>query len=249
MPTLAFYHLKGGVGKTATAVNIAYLAAQSGAETLLCDLDPQSSATFYFRIKPKFKSGAKGFLKGGKRIMRNIKGTDYDHLDLLPADLSHRRLASALATVKRSKRRLLEMLEPLKRNYTYIILDSPPTLSLVAENIIIAADYLLVPVIPSTLSVRSYQQLFSFVENNRYDTGKIIAFFSMVQRSKNMHRDIVNRTSGPSERFLKNTIPYTTDIEKMGLTREPVPASAPHSPAAQAYQRLWQEIQDVISQD
>src|SRR5215510_9242739 len=64
MPTLAVYHTKGGVGKTATAVNLAYLAAQSGAHTLLCDLDPQSAATFYFRVKPKLTSGSKTFIKG-----------------------------------------------------------------------------------------------------------------------------------------------------------------------------------------
>ena len=249
MPILAFYHLKGGVGKTATAVNIAYLAAQSGAETLLCDLDPQSSATFYFRVKPKFKSGTKGFLKGGKHILRNIKGTDYDHLDLLPADISHRRLALAFGQVKRSAQRLQEMLEPLERDYTYLMLDCPPTMTLVAENIIIAADYILVPVVPSTLSVRSYQQLLAFVKGCDYDAKKILPFFSMVQRSKKMHCDIVDSTLEQNRTFLKSTIPFVSEIEKMGITRAPVPVSTPNSPAANAYQRLWHEIQGVISQD
>lgn len=249
MPILAFYHLKGGVGKTATAVNIAYLAAQSGAETLLCDLDPQSSATFYFRVKPKFKSGTRGFLKGGKRMRRNIKGTDYDHLDLLPADLSHRRLVLAFGKVKRSKQRLQEMLEPLKRDYTYLMLDCPPTMTLVAENIIIAADYILVPVVPSTLSVRSYEQLLAFIKKHGYDTKKVIPFFSMVQRSKKMHRDIIDSTLKQDGTFLKSTIPFISDIEKMGVTREPVLCSAPNSLAANAYLRLWQEIQCVVGRD
>ena len=247
MPILAFYHLKGGVGKTATAVNIAYLAAQSGADTLLCDLDPQSSATFYFRVKPKFKAGTKGLLKGGKQVVRNIKGTDYDHLDLLPADLSHRHLALALGQVKRSKRRLQETLEPFMHDYTYLILDCPPTMTLVAENIIIAADYLLVPVVPSTLSVRSYEQLLAFVQERGSDPHKILPFFSMVQRSKKMHRTIVETTLEHDNAFLKSTIPYISEIEKMGLTREPVPFTTPNSPAAHAYQRLWHEIQDVIN--
>lgn len=249
MPILAFYHLKGGVGKTATAVNIAYLAAQSGAETLLCDLDPQSSATFYFRVKPKFKSGTKGFVKGGKHIVRNIKGTDYAHLDLLPADLSHRHLALAFDKVKRSKQRLHEMLEPLVRDYTYLMLDCPPTMTLVAENIMTAADYILVPVVPSILSVRSYEQLLVFIQDRGYDTHKILPFFSMVQRSKKMHREIVSRTLEQNGNFLQSTIPFVSAIEKMGITREPVPASTPNSPAANAYQRLWQEIQGVISRD
>jgi chromosome partitioning protein len=68
MTTLALYSNKGGVGKTAAAVNLSYLAALSGAKTLICDLDPQSSASYYFRVKPKLKAGAKGFIRGGKQI-------------------------------------------------------------------------------------------------------------------------------------------------------------------------------------
>ena len=145
--------------------------------------------------------------------------------------------------------RLRETLEALAHDYAYLILDCPPTLNLVAENIIIAADYILVPVVPSTLSVRSYQQLLAFVKEHEYDSKKIIPFFSMVQRSKKMHRDIVDSTLQQDGVFLKSTIPFTSDIEKMGVTREPVPFSAPNSPAAQAYQCLWQEMQGVICQD
>src|SRR5882672_5427511 len=226
MPTLAVYHTKGGVGKTATAVNLAYLAAQSGAHTLLCDLDPQSAATFYFRVKPKLTSGSKTFIKGGKYIERNIKGTDYDHLDLLPAALSHRHLTLALAQAKRSKQRLHEMLEPLKGEYAYIILDCPPTLTL-----------------------RAYQQLRAFCSKKSYDQQKMLAFFSMVEKGKKLHRDIMDQMLKQGSELLHSTIPYVAEIEKMGLVRAPVPASAPHSPAAQAYQHLWHEVQGLISKD
>jgi cellulose biosynthesis protein BcsQ len=249
MPTLAVYHTKGGVGKTATAVNLAYLAAQSGAHTLLCDLDPQSAATFYFRVKPKLTAGIKTFIKGGKYIERNIKGTDYDHLDLLPAALSHRHLTLALAQAKRSKQRLHEMLEPLKGEYAYIILDCPPTLTLVAENVLIAADYVLVPVTPSTLSLRAYQQLRAFCSKKSYDQQKMLAFFSMVEKGKKLHRDIMDQMLKQGSELLHSAIPYVAEIEKMGLVRAPVPASAPHSPAAQAYQHLWHEVQGLISND
>ena len=87
MQVLALYHMKGGVGKTAAAVNLAYLAAQSGARTLLCDLDPQASATYYFRIQPKLKAKQKVFARGGKHLEKSIKATDFAHLDLLPGRL------------------------------------------------------------------------------------------------------------------------------------------------------------------
>ena len=73
MTTLALYGNKGGVGKTAAAVNLAYLAAQSGRSTLICDLDPQSSTTYYFRVKPKLKRKARGFERGGNQYSGVLK--------------------------------------------------------------------------------------------------------------------------------------------------------------------------------
>ena len=104
MQMLALYHMKGGVGKTAAAVNLAYLAAQSGARTLLCDLDPQASATYYFRIQPKLKAKQKVFARGGKHLEKSIKATDFAHLDLLPGALSHRHLTEVFQQAKHPAR-------------------------------------------------------------------------------------------------------------------------------------------------
>jgi chromosome partitioning protein len=247
--TLAVYHMKGGVGKTATAVNIAYLAAQAGDRTLLCDLDPQSSATYYFRVKPKLASSTRRFIRGGKHIAGEIKGTDYEGLDLLPAALSHRHLASAFEKAKQPKQRLRDMFAPLQEEYRYIILDCPPTITLVAENIFNAADYLLVPLIPSTLSMRAYQHFLAFYAKKNYDQHNVLAFFSMVEKHKKLHRDIVNAMPKQYHGIMHSLIPYLSDIEKMGLDREPVPASRPRSLAAQSYQQLWNEIQERMRPD
>jgi cellulose biosynthesis protein BcsQ len=243
MTTLALYSNKGGVGKTAAAVNLSYLAAQTGAKTLICDLDPQGSATYYFRVKPRLKFGTKGFIKGGKQINKSIKGTDYPNLDLLPADFSHRNLDAAFENLKRSKQRLKKILKPLKNEYDLIILDCPVTISILAENIINAAECILVPLIPTTLSVRTYKQLLSFCRKNQYDTGKIYTFFSMVDRRKKMHLELMAMMLKDFNGVLQSLIPYLSLIERMGVEREPVAVSAPGSVASQAYQNLWAKIQ------
>jgi cellulose biosynthesis protein BcsQ len=246
MTTLALYSNKGGVGKTAAAVNLSYLAARTGAKTLICDLDPQASATYYFRVKPKLKSGAKGFIRGGRPVYESIKGTDYENLDILPADFSLRKLDVSFNNLKRSKKRLTEILAPFKNEYDFIFLDCPVTISLLAENILNAVDFALVPLIPTTLSVRTYQQLIAFCTKHNYDAGKIYTFFSMVDRHKKMHKQIMAVVPKVFNGVLQSFIPYLAQVEKMGIYREPVAAFAPESLASRSYQNLWHKIQAAM---
>ena len=245
MTTLAIYSNKGGVGKTATAVNLSYLASRTGAKTLLCDLDPQSSATYYFRVKPKLKSGAKGFVKGGKQVNKSIKGTDYENLDLLPADFSLRNLDVTFDKLKRSKKRLRKILSPFKAEYDFVFLDCPVSISTLGENILNAVDTVLVPLIPTTLSVRTYRQLLSFCNKNNYDVDKIYTFFSMVDRRKKMHREIMATVSKAYNGVLPSFIPYLAEIEKMGIHRAPVGEFSPKSVASKSYQILWDKLQET----
>lgn len=243
---LALYHLKGGVGKTATAVNLAYLASSSGVKTLICDLDAQSSSTYYFRVAPKLKGSRKVLIKGGEKMLRNIKGTDYEGLDLLPGDWSHRHLAASLDKVKGSKERLREILQPLREEYQFVVLDCPATMSLVAENIFNAADLLLMPVVPTTLAARAYSNVRAFFERKRYGAHKIHAFFSMVEKRKRLHQATMRAMRERFDGILETCVPYTADIESMGLARAPVPACLPRSAAAGTYRKLWHEIDTLM---
>jgi chromosome partitioning protein len=246
MTTLAIYSNKGGVGKTATAVNLSYLSAQTGAKTLIWDLDPQGSSTYYYRVKPKLKTGTEGFVKGGKKLIKSIKGTDYENLDMLPADFAHRNLDAVFDKLKRPKERLSKILKSFKDEYDLIILDCPVTISMLAENIFNAVDYTLVPLVPTILSVRAHKQLLAFYKKNEYDTDKIYTFFSMVDRRKKMHHELMALAVTEFNGVLRSLIPYLSQIERMGIEREPVAASSPQSVASKAYKNLWAKIQKTM---
>jgi len=106
MKTVALYSIKGGVGKTSSAVNLAFNAARSGYRTLIWDLDPQAASSYYFRIQPKVKGGSKDLIAGKRPLDGLIKATDFDKLDLLPADFSFRNMDLVLDTKKKPTRQL-----------------------------------------------------------------------------------------------------------------------------------------------
>jgi cellulose biosynthesis protein BcsQ len=238
---LATYNVKGGVGKTSAAVNLATLAAHQGASTLLWDLDPQGASTYLFRVKPKVKGGGKKLVRGKSDVDALIKGTDHEGLDLLPADFSYRHMDLALDGTKRPTARLARVLEPLQEEYEYAFLDCPPSVSLVSESVFEAADVLLVPIIPATLSSRTFEQIEQLLSEE--DGPRVMAFFSMVDTRKALHKQVMQqlRDEQPAA-VLDTAIPMAADVERMGATRRPVVDAAPRSKAAQAYRALWEEI-------
>jgi len=244
---LATYNIKGGVGKTSAAVNLAYLAGQAGHRTLLWDLDPQGGSTYLFRVRPKVKGGARRLLRLRTSAPDHVKGTDHERLDLLPADFSYRHLDLALDAFKRPTRRLGRVLEPLTGDYDYIFLDCPPSISLVSESVFEAADALLVPVIPATLSSRTFEQLEELAARGEVGEAgetQILAFFSMVDVRRPLHRQVISRLRQIHHlEMLGAAIPFSDEIELMGEERNPVSVFAPTSAGAVAYQALWWDVQ------
>ncbi len=230
MKIVAAYNIKGGVGKTAAAVNIAYLAAADGYRVLLWDLDPQAAASFLFRVKPRVKGGGKALIAGKRPIDDAIKATDFENLDLLPADFTYRNLDLHLDGERKSATRLRSLLSPLRREYDLVVLDCPPSISLLSENVLHAADLLLVPLIPTTLSVRTLDQLTEFVAGFEGKRPQILAFISMIDRRKRLHREIAETL--PTERadVAATAIPALSAIERMSVQRAPVTATAPREP-------------------
>jgi cellulose biosynthesis protein BcsQ len=238
---LATYNIKGGVGKTSAAVNLASLAAAEGAQTLLWDLDPQGASTYLFRIRPKVRGGARKLVRLKSDVERLLRGTDHEGLDLLPADFSYRHMDLALDGFKRPTRRLGRVLEPLSGEYEFIFLDCPPSISLVSESVFEAADALLVPIIPATLSSRTFEQLEELLGSGRSGL-QIMAFFSMVDRRRRLHREVIAQLREQWPDVLRSEIPASAEIERMGPKRAVVAAYAPGGKAALAYRSLWEEV-------
>jgi chromosome partitioning protein len=247
MKTLATYSIKGGVGKTSAALNLAYLASRDGLRTLVWDLDPQGAATYLFRVRPRVKGGGEGLVSRRRDIDNAIKATDYRGLDLLPADFSYRHMDLVLDQTKRPTRQVGKLLKPLASEYDLVVLDCPPSVSLVSENVLEATNLLLVPLIPATLSMRTFEQLVSFVEAFKGHRPKVRAFFSMVDGRKRMHAEIMRELPQRSDGIFSAYVPSATDVERMGLTRQPLGVTHPRGRAAEAYQQLWQECRGILS--
>jgi cellulose biosynthesis protein BcsQ len=141
------------------------------------------------------------------------------------------------------QRTLRRLLAPLSADYDRVILDTPPSLSLVSENVIGAADLVLVPLIPTVLSVRTFDQLVAFVGELKGRKPAIRGFFSMLDRRRKLHREIVAELPADREQMSTVAIPSASAVEQMAVRRAPLMEFAPRSPAAVAFQQLWDEME------
>jgi cellulose biosynthesis protein BcsQ len=209
LKVLACYSVKGGVGKTATAVNLAWLSAGSGRRTLLWDLDPQAAATFLLRGKAKVRGGSRKLLHGKVSAAKAVRRTPDELLTLLPAD----------------------------PNYHDTDTDCP----VLSANVVRAADVLLVPIVPSPLSLRTLDQVVDLAAE-QHSEAAVLAFLSMVDKRRALHRDVVELLHGRYGDVAATVIPNSAVVERMGQRRRPVEAFAKTSPAAAAYRSLWDEV-------
>ncbi len=246
MKIISFYNIKGGVGKTASAVNITFLAAAENKKVLLWDLDPQGAAGFYFSIQSSSSSWLKGVMKGKDDVREYIQKTDNEKLDLIPSDFSFRLLDIYLNDIKKSDKRFTNMFSKLKKEYDYVILDCPPGISLLSENILSLCDLILVPTIPTPLSLRTQEQLVDFCENIKVNTKKLLFFLSMVEIKKKLHLEHIEYFQKNISQLCKASIPSRSLIERMGLYKSPVTSAFPKSAESAAYKKLWKEIKKYL---
>jgi chromosome partitioning protein len=248
MKIVAVTNIKGGVGKTTTAVNLAFLCAARGRDTLLWDLDPQGAATYTLRCESNEHASAKKLVAGKRALPELIVPTGHHKLDVLPSDFSYRNFDVHLSERKRPTERLLKMSRALRDMYAVLFLDCPAGISLLSENVLRAADAVVVPLIPTPLSLRMLTQLRDFIVANNWADLALLPFFSMVDRRKSLHHDVIASTRENFPELLTTEVPYWSEIERMSLHRAPLPAYAPRSAAGRIYSALWKEIETRLDQ-
>jgi chromosome partitioning protein len=239
---------KGGVGKTTVAVNLAALAARS-CRVVLWDLDPQGAATHCLATVPAPRGVAKGVVRGRRNLAAEARATQWDGLWVVPADRSARNYDRLLD----DDHQLRALLRPLRERFDLVVLDCPPGTGRLAEQIVDAADGLLVPLIPGPLSVRALDQLGDLVTRvegslrNGRGRPTLMPFFSMVDRRKRLHRETVEAVQLARPETLSAQIPMSAEIERMPVHRRPIVTSSPNGVPAAAFAELWREAQLRLS--
>lgn len=237
--TIAVCSMKGGVGKSTLAVNLAWLSAErSGHRTLLWDVDAQGAASF-LAGNVNAEGKARRVFRGESDPHDFVQPTGFARLSVLAADMSLRQLAEDLAEADKPKR-LRKLVQTLGEDFDRVIIDGPPGLGALGDQLFRAADLVVVPVPPAPLALRALDQMRAHLEARHRSGPALLPVFSMVDRRRTLHRDILAAHPG----WL--AIPQASVIERMSVECAPLPAFAPRAPATAVYEAIWREVEGKL---
>jgi cellulose biosynthesis protein BcsQ len=239
---IAVYSVKGGVGKTTIAANLAWCAAElTRRKTLLWDLDPSGGAGFLLGLSPKSQAAAEAVFSRDADPAALIRTSAYERLDLLPADESLRSVDSLLAKLGKRKR-VAKLTDVLARSYERIVLDCPPVLNELSAQVLRAADCVIVPLPPSPLSTRAFDLVVREIGAHASPRPPILPVLSMLDRRRTLHREA--HEAHPEW----PVIPLASAIEQCAARQQPVGVFAATSPSSNGFAQLWAAIERRLTQ-
>lgn len=243
MAVIAIYSVKGGVGKTTLAADMAYrCAAIGGHRTLLWDLDPQGGSGYLYQADPRRVGRAASLFHREGKPKDLIEPTQYKGLDLLQSDDSLRSLPLQFARIGH-RTKLANLIALLRARYRRIVLDCPPMMNEVSEQIIAAADVIVCPVTASPLARRALGQVRSEVKRAAGSHPPILPVLSMYDVRRTKHREI---SEGEAKGW--PTIPQSSLVEQAAWHRKPLPEFANWSEASRSMGRLYAAVEVKMMQ-
>lgn len=248
MKAIAILNLKGGVGKTVTAVNMAHiLAAEHKQRVLLVDCDSQCNATEFLGLRPDEEDNTLDKLLLGEcpECSELIYPTDYTGLDILPAsdglmdlDMSH------IADKRVHGRVLAELCENVSDAYDYVIFDCPPAFNAASAAALLAADEVIVPIKLDAFSVRGLANVSRQIDNIKRINGSIRIAGALVTMWRNV--PVVLEAEGSLRDcgllpVFQTVIRRTDKVDEMTFERKPIAIYSPRSAAGYDYRAFVQE--------
>ena len=245
---IAVANQKGGVGKTTTAVNLAASLAISEQSTLLIDCDPQGNTTSAIGF-PKDPSRRTLYqaLVLGEPLDRIIIKTQVDGLDLIPADKNLVGAAVELVSTEKREYHLKDLLEQIKNNYAYVIMDCPPALDLLTLNALTAADSVLVPIQCEYLALEGVSELLDTLMRIRRTLNPDLAIEGIVLTMYDERTTLSKQVASDLRSFFgtqvfQSIIPRNVRLAEAPSHGKPIHFYDIHSKGAEAYINLAREV-------